>query len=66
MGGLRALACCFPSGINCEPGRDWAEGEEMTNSRTSKFLAILAGVLVAIVFVGWLSMNANEFFLAAD
>jgi hypothetical protein len=37
----------------------------MTNGRTSKFLAILAGVLVAIVFVGWLSMNANEFFLAA-
>jgi hypothetical protein len=37
----------------------------MTNRRTSNFLAILACVLVAIVFVGWLSMNANEFFLVA-
>ena len=27
MGGLRAFACCFLSDINCEPGRDRAEGD---------------------------------------
>ena len=37
----------------------------MTKRRTSMFLAILAYVLAAIVFVGWLSMSATEFFLAA-
>jgi hypothetical protein len=36
----------------------------MTNRQTSTFLAILACVLVAML-VGWLSMSANEFFLAA-
>jgi hypothetical protein len=36
----------------------------MTSLYISTFLAILACVLVATALIGWLSMGANEFFLA--
>jgi hypothetical protein len=38
----------------------------MTSRYISVFVAILVCVLVATALIGWLSMSANEFFIAGD
>jgi hypothetical protein len=65
----RSIDSRAPRGTNIPshppPGGTGAEGEEMMNRHISTLLAVLACLLVAAALIGWFSMGASEFFLAA-